>query len=311
LSKKGHRKIIQNSSHTFADSLSNKHLDGIVNSGLLFWCQQKICPLNADEIVRLEFKFHETEQQFSLSRKHSIWKFEQPIEIEADGPSIQKIMEWIANLEVLPLGEDEFRTKFFPNQGGGTFLSFEREPYLTLTWIDNHQKKFTIICGRFRENNSPKVLHYAWLEGHSALFPIPWDEGLDHPLQSLCVRSLFLGIESITFSFEGKKLFLSCNESGEWSVLKFSEGTLQSLENFDVKSLLLFLSLVKPLDVMPRSAIADTSSKEKLSLEINGSLKFEAFMEENISYLLPMDKNYAISINGDLFQKLFKILQGS
>ncbi|MDR1434813.1 MAG: hypothetical protein LBI77_00190 [Puniceicoccales bacterium] len=311
LSKIGQRIIIPNPPSTSTDSLSKKHLDKIIDSGLLFWCQQKICPLNLDEIVRLELKFHETEQQFSLSKKNSIWKFEQPIKIEADTPSIQKIMEWITNLEVLPLTEDEFLFNFFPHRDKDIPNSFVREPYLTITWIDNHRKKFSIICGHFRENNSTKALHYAWLEGHPALFPIPWDEDLDHPLQSLCMQSLFLEIKSITFSFGQQKLFLSCNESGEWSVLKFFGETLQSLENFDVKSLLLFLSLVKPLDVIPRSMISDTTPREKFFLEINGTLKFEALMEENTAYLLPMDKNYAIIINGDLLQKLFKILRGN
>jgi hypothetical protein len=190
--------------------------------------------------------------------------------------------------------------------------NFFKESHVTIALADGRQRKFSVSCSEyFREDKGEKTVRYAWVGDRGALFEMPWNGEWDWPLQVLCAQSLFPEVRSVMFSHAQKKLFLSRNESGEWSVLKFSKKSplLQSLEHFDTPALLLLFSLLQPLDVVSKTEIMDAISEEKLFFEVNGALKFEAFFSENEAYLLPAHKNYAIRIDGDLLRKLLKIMR--
>jgi hypothetical protein len=327
LSKKNGQKMMAYSPNSSKDTteVSVRHpLEMIMKQNIHFWCQQKLCPLNPHEINSLSLTFHEKEQKFLLVKRDDLWSFTHPFGIEANAFAVQEILDWIGNLEVVP----DVGSKFFqniPRQGKDTdeslsskgepsplnSESLSKKPYLTITLTDNRHQYFTMICNYLIENQRKKPRYYAWLNNHDALFWIPLIEALDRPFQSLCSQFFFPEIKSAIFSYKQQKLFLSCNESGEWSAFNFSKlsQSLQPLEHFDIQTMLLYLSLMKPLDIIARSKIPDTISGEKFLLEINGALKFEFFNEENIAYLLPIDKNYAVMIAGHLFKKIFEVIK--
>jgi hypothetical protein len=135
-------------------------------------------------------------------------------------------------------------------------------------------------------------------------------------LRSLSTQSLFPKVQSITLSRGKQKLFLSCNESGEWSKLKFSQEsqTLRSLKKFDTAALLALLDSVRPLDVIPRAQMGNPMARETLSLEINGISRFEimgiGLLDTGASaYLLPQEKHYGVVVSGDFLEKLLAIME--
>jgi hypothetical protein len=293
---------------------SLQNLDEMLREGIGFWCQRKIFPFNADTIESLSFTFHEPKQYFSLTRNNGHWNFSQPMEIGADEPSLHEFLQWMTSLEVFPMEEDYFFAQFLGEEKGVAFAdhTFHRLPHLTLTVVDEQQRKRNVTYGRFRKKGSGKTVFYGWLNDGGALFPVPWNEVLDHPLRFLSTRSLFPEIKSLTIAHGEQKLFLSCNESGEWSSFQFSQKSqnLRSLENFDVPALLSFFSAVKPLDVIPVGEISDPMPREKISLEINGTSRFEVLEMEEEIYLIPAKKHYAIVIARDFFEKLSSIMRG-
>jgi hypothetical protein len=319
LSKKNQTKTLSGTAcgiDPLAKKSSDKEecLDKIIALGPQFWCQRSICPLKSSEIVSFSLTFLGKNREFLLSQKNAAWYFERPIEIEAGTSAVQKILDWITNLDVSPQTKNEAMKNISKNEEKSIDIleKFLEESYVTFVLVDGRKRRFSISCSEyFREDNGAKIVRYAWFEDHGALFEVPWNGEWDRPLQALCAQSLFPEVQSVTFSHAQKKLFLSRNESGEWNVLKFSDESplLQSLEHFDTPALLLLFSLLQPLDAVSKTEIADAISAEKLFFEVNGALKFEAFFSENAAYLLPARKNYAIRINGDLLQKLLKIMR--
>jgi hypothetical protein len=289
-------------------------LDKIVALGSQFWCQRSICPLKSSEIASFSLTFPGKNREFLLSKKNAAWYFERPIEIEADASAVQKILDWIANLDVSPQTKNEAMENILKNEKKCIDISenFSKEPYVTIALADGRQGRFSVSCSEyFREDKGAKIVRYAWLGNYGALFEMPWNGEWDRPLQALCAQSLFPEVQSVAFFHAQKKLFLSRKESGEWNALKFSDESplLQSLEHFDTPALLLLFSLLQPVDAVSKAEIIDAVSEEKLLLEVNGALKFEAFFSGNAAYLLPIHKNYAIRIDGDLLQKLLKIMR--
>jgi hypothetical protein len=311
LSKKGQTKTLIGAG-TMVDPSAEECLAGIMNLGTSFWCQRSICPFKSSEIIRCTLVFHGQDREFLFSKSNATWNFERPIEIEADESTVQKFLEWMIHLEIFPQTKDMAMENMAKNKKDGDPENFFQNPYVTIALVDGRQRKFTMICGEYyRRDEGAKIVRYAWLEDCSAVFEIPWSGEWDHPLQALCTQSLFPKVQSVTFAHDQKKLFLSRNEAGDWNILKFSNEfpLLQSLENFDIRSLLLLFSLAQPLDVVTKAVISNVAAAERLFLEVNGMLKFEAFFSEDMAYLVPMHKNYAIRIDADLLQKLFKIIR--
>jgi hypothetical protein len=154
-------------------------------------------------------------------------------------------------------------------------------------------------------------VYLGYLSGSEAYFFVPLDDVFDHPLQSLCCRSLFPDIHSVALRYRGEKLFLSRNEAGKWNAFKLQEKetVLQLLENFDEKVILLHLSLICPLGVREKSMLDAEWDGEKLILEVNETLKFELGMIHDEAYFVPADKNYALRIENSSVQKLIEILE--
>jgi hypothetical protein len=306
--RKGGSKQTIYSNHISPNTISKENEP--IYSNTAFWCLQKICPMDPKKITHLNLTLHETYQNFFFSKKESTWHFEKPIRVMANTNSLQNFLEWVTHLEVLPLGETEFRTQF-ESQNTITYPDNFRKPYLTMTLIDEHQKSFRMTWGYSKDKISSEVHYYAWLDNHPALFQIPWNELLDHPLQSLCNQSVFPKIQSISVANKSQKLFLVCDESGKWNALKFSESpqSFQSLNDFDIKSLLFLFSLAKPVNVIDSSVISPETSEANLCLEINGTVKFELLRIGDTAYVLSGDKHYAIIIDLNLFQKLFESIQ--
>ncbi|MDR1303515.1 MAG: hypothetical protein LBJ81_02745 [Puniceicoccales bacterium] len=297
---------------------TEEDLDEIIALGPQFWCQRSICPLKSNEIATFSLTFPGKNREFLLAKKNATWYFERPIEIEADASAVQKILEWIANFDVSPQTKAEAMENLSKNGEKNKKKcidiseNFFKKPHVTIALVDERKRRFSVSCSEyFREDKGAKIVRYAWLEGHGALFEVPWNGEWDRPLQALCAQSLFPEVQSVTFSLAQKKLFLSRNESGEWNVLKFSDESplFQALEHFDTPALLLLFSLLQPLDAVSKTEMADAVSAEKLFLEVNGALKFEAFFSGNAAYLLPAHKNYAIRIDEDILQKFLKIMR--
>jgi hypothetical protein len=276
----------------------------ILKQGVRFWCERSVCPLKLWEINQCDLLFHQTQQKFSLIRKGNRWEFLSPIAVEADDGEVEKFLGRIIAWEVFP-----FRDK--NSQGNGYKIPEEKNLEITITIGDIRQQQRSIhLKKRVFDSVSKRDVYLGYLSGSEAYFFVPQDDVFDHPLRSLCCRSLFPEIHSVALRYRGEKLFLSRNEAGKWNAFKLQERetVLRLLENFDEKIVLLHLSLVRPLDVREKSMLNGEWDGEKLILEINETLKFELGIINDEAYLVPADKNYALRIENSSIQKLIEIL---
>jgi hypothetical protein len=287
-------------------------LSKILKQGVAFWCERRLFLQKPSEINQIDLIFHQTQQKFSLQRKGERWEFLNPIAIEADNEVVQKFLEHITAWEVAP-----FRDKNLPknnkNSGDSKDAIVELKNFeMTVIIGDVRQRQLRIHLKRkVFDTVSQRDVYLGCLSDGEAYFFAPLNDTFDHPLQSLCHQSLFPEIHSVALSYRGRKLFLSRNEAGEWNAFKLleRETALHLLENFDEKVVLLYLSLIRPLDVMEKSALGMEWDSEKLILEINETLKFELGVVKNEAYLVPVDKNYALKIENNPMAKLIEILE--
>jgi hypothetical protein len=294
----------------FSDTEEDDHfcetaLMRILKQGVRFWCERSICPLKLWEICQFDLIFHQARQKFSFVKKGNRWEFLSPIAIEADDTEVEKFLGRIIAWEVFP-----FRDKNLRRDSSKT--TEERNPEITMTICDVRQQQLSIhLKKRVFDAVSKRDVYLGYLSGSEAYFFVPLDDVLDHPLQSLCCRSLFPDIHSVALRYRGEKLFLSRNEAGKWNAFKLQEKetVLQLLENFDEKVILLHLSLICPLDVREKSMLDAEWDGEKLILEINETLKFELGIINGEAYLIPADKNHALRIENSSVQKLIEILE--
>jgi hypothetical protein len=277
----------------------------ILRQGVCFWCERSICPLKLWEIGQFDLIFHQTQQKFSFVKKGNRWEFLSPVAIGADDREVEKFLGRIIAWEVFP-----FRDKNLPKDSYKT--REEKNLEITITICDIRQQQLSIhLKKRVFDSVSRKDVYLGYLSGSDAYFFVPQDDVFEHPLQSLCCRSLFPEIHSVALRYRGEKLFLSRNEAGKWNAFKLQEKetVLHLLENFDEKIILLHLSLIRPLDVREKSTFDAEWDGEKLILEINETLKFELGMINDEAYLVPVDKNYALRIENSSVQKLIEILE--
>ncbi|MDR2812694.1 MAG: hypothetical protein LBB05_02845 [Puniceicoccales bacterium] len=284
----------------------------ILKQGIHFWCERSICPLKLWEICQLDLIFHRTQQKFSLVKKGNRWDFLSPIAIEANTMAVEKFLEHIIAWEVFP-----FKNEKLQKDGNGCIyfesaMAKEKKFEITMIIGDMRQQQLSIhLKKKVFDSVSKRDVYLGCLSGSEAYFFVPLNDVWDHPLQSLFHRSLFPEIHSIALRYRGEKLFLSRNEAGKWNAFKLleKETALHLLENFDEKAVLLCLSLIQPLDVKEKSALNVEWDGEKLILEINETLKFELGVIKSETYLVPVDKNYALKIENNSLSELIEILE--
>jgi hypothetical protein len=294
----------------FSDTGDDDHfcettLMRILKQGLNFWCERSVCSLKLWEICQFDLIFHQTQQKFSLVKKGNCWEFLSPVAIEADDVEVEKFLERIIAWEVFPFRDKNLRKDSYKTPGEGN-------TEITITVCDIRQQQLSIhLKKRVFDSVSKRDVYLGCLSGSEAYFFVSLDDVLDHPLQSLCCRSLFPEIHSVALRYRGEKLFLSRNEAGKWNAFKLQEKetVLQLLESFNEKIILLHLSLICPLDIREKSTLNAEWDDEKLILEINETLKFELGMINDEAYLVPADKNYALRIENSSVQKLIEILE--
>ncbi|MDR1591151.1 MAG: hypothetical protein LBR92_04145 [Puniceicoccales bacterium] len=291
------------------DHFRETELMRILKQGISFWCEGNLCPLKLWEIAQIDLIFHQTQQKFSLVKKGNRWEFLNPIAIEADNEEVEKFLKHIIAWEVSP-----FRDKNLQNNNNSAVDSEAtmENIEITMTLCDIRQHQLSVhLKKKVFDSNSKRDVYLGYLSGNDAYFFVPLNDVFDHPLQSLCHRSLFPEIHSVALRYREKKLFLSRNESRKWSAFKLQEKetALQLLENFDEKNILLHLSLIRPLDVREKSALDAEWDDGKLILEINETLKFELGIIKNEAYLVPIDKHYALRIENNSVKKLVEILE--
>jgi hypothetical protein len=287
-------------------------LSKILKQWMAFWCERRLCLQKLSEINQIDLVFHRTQQKFSLQKKGDRWEFLNPIAIEADNGEVQKFLEHITAWEVVPFGSENLRKNSKNGASLNDAIAEAKNFEMTVTIGDIRQRQSCIhLKKKIFDTVSKRDVHLGCLSDGGAHFFVPLNDVFDHPLQSLCHQSLFPEIHSVALSYHGEKLFLSRNEAGEWNAFKLleKETTLRLLENFDEKIVLLYLSLIRPLDVVEKPALGMEWDGEKLILEINETLKFELGIIKNEVYLVYADKNYAIKIDHDLMPKLIEILE--
>ncbi|MDR3317280.1 MAG: hypothetical protein LBS71_00540 [Puniceicoccales bacterium] len=301
LEKNNQTKITLKNTGEEDENFRETTLSQFLKQGIAFWCTRKVCPLKSLEISQIDFMFHMTQQKFSLIKKENRWEFFVPFAVEADSINMQKFLEYIVNLETIPVRNDDLQSE-----------SERIKCEITLTLRDDQQRSFNLnLKKKIFDSIAQSNVYLAEIPNNNAHFFVPLNEILEHPWQSLCNQSLFSEIHSVSLDYQQKKLFLSRNESNQWGVFKFSNSSasLQLLEKFDEKSLLLYLSLMRPLDVVEKSTLNLEWMDDKLILEVNKILKFEIKLSKDATYLFPMDKNYAIKIEDNLMKKLIEILE--
>ncbi|MDR1366694.1 MAG: DUF4340 domain-containing protein [Puniceicoccales bacterium] len=284
----------------------------ILKQGIVFWCEQRLCLQKLSEIDQVDIILHRTQQKFSLVKNGNRWEFLSPIAIEADDDAVQKFLEYVISREVSPfIGKNSQKD----SNGHVDFESMVAEKKnfeITMTISDIRRQRLCVyLKKKVFDSVSQRDVYLGCLRDGEAYFFVSPNEVFDHPLQSLCHRSLFPEIHSVALSYRGEKLFLSCDEAGKWNAFKLSEKetVLRLLENFDEKAVLLYLSLIRPLNVSEKSTLGSEWDGEKLILEINETLKFELGIMKNETYLVPDDKHYAIKIDHNLMPKLIEFLE--
>ncbi|MDR0418281.1 MAG: DUF4340 domain-containing protein [Puniceicoccales bacterium] len=284
----------------------------ILKQGIAFWCEQRLCLQKLSEIDQIDMILHRTQQKFSLIKNGSRWEFLSPIAIEADGDAVQKFLEYVVSMEVSPfIGKNSLKDSSDRINFEST-MAEKKNFEITMTIGDIRRQQLCVyLKKKVFDAVSQRDVYLGCLGDGKAYFFIPPNEVFDHPLQSLCHRSLFPEIHSVALSYRGEKLFLSCDEAGKWNAFKLSEKetVLRLLENFDEKAILLYLLLIRPLDVIEKSTLGSEWDGEKLVLEINETLKFELGIMKNETYLISDDKHYAVKIDRNLMPKLVEFLE--
>lgn len=192
--------------------------------------RREIFEIPVFEIQELSLQIRSTDSgstgdlKVRLSKNQNQWRFEAPLEAEANTAEVSNTINTLASAGVLTFLDEEI---------GDNFDLGLKNPFLRITLFGNKRRQTLLIGNRVDTDNEQLAdQYYAQLEGNSALFTVkaaPFD-ALLLSQEALRERSFVdlknREIDSIFISEGTRQTRLQKTENGNWQVLESISGKI-------------------------------------------------------------------------------------